>query len=475
MRAAAADIASTGFAPFAPSTFAPPKTLPNFFQAMWTFYTNPVKIWPEALYHEPMIQRRMLGRQVIDLADPALIRKVLLDDQASYGRSDLANPVLREGVGDGLLTTEGEIWRRQRRIASPSFRHMEITPFAQEMGEAGDRAAARLLDLSAREGDRIIDVAPEMITATLDIILDTVLGGAELDVDRPEIARNIGIFLDNMGRLDPFDVLGGPSWAPRPWKWRGQAATARFRAIARSAITQMRARLDAGQSAQNGRKLGLTEQLILAADPEQGGGLTDQEVLDNVLTFVGAGHETTALTLSWTLYLLAQAPELQEALAEEAIAAVGDGPITAEALEATPLGKQVIKESLRLYPPAAGVARSVRQPTELGGFALEPGDHVTIAIYPMHRHHRLWREPAMFDPARFADDQPQPDRFAYMPFGGGPTICIGMAFALLEASALLTALLRKVRVAPGAPGPIEPVLRVTLRPEGGMPLRVTAR
>jgi cytochrome P450 len=220
----------------------------------------------------------------------------------------------------------------------------------------------------------------------------------------------------------------------------------------------------------------LMHRLMRARDPETGQAMNDVQLVDNLLTFYLAGHETTARALAWTLYLVAQSPEWAEKLAEEVARVTGGGPVESVHLERLALVQQVLKESMRLYPPVPMISRQCVAPARLGGVDVEPGATLVMPIYAMHRHVKRWEAPDAFDPARFAPErEAKLERYQYLPFGAGPRICIGMAFAMLEATAMLATLLQKARFAPVPGREPTPVARVTLQPGGGLPLQVTLR
>jgi cytochrome P450 len=267
-------------------------------------------------------------------------------------------------------------------------------------------------------------------------------------------------------------MAGAPAWLPRP----GMLSGARAIVMLRSAVAAMlRERRDiearTGSSPDD-----LMHRLMKAHDPESGQSMNDAQLVDNLLTFYLAGHETTARALTWTLYLLARSPQWSAALEQEIGQVTGGGPVESTHIERLVLVQQVIKESMRLYPPVPMLSRQCVAPTRLDGLDIVPGATVVMPIYAMHRHARRWEDPDAFDPARFAPErEAKIPRYQYLPFGAGPRICIGMAFAMLEATAMLATLLQKARFAPVPGRDPHPVARVTLLPGGGLSLKVTLR
>jgi cytochrome P450 len=281
------------------------------------------------------------------------------------------------------------------------------------------------------------------------------------------LERSIATFQRSGGWAQLYASLRAPRWLPRPGISAGRHAASALRAAVAAIVRERRA---------GGGPDDLMHRLMAARDPESGQAMDDERLIDNLLTFYLAGHETTARALSWTLYLLSRSPEWSEALADEVARVAGGAPVAAAHIERLVLTQQVLKESMRLFPPVPMMSRQVVADTTLDGHAIRAGSSVVIPIYAIQRHAARWDDPHAFDPARFAPEKEAGiGRYQYLPFGAGPRICIGMAFALLEATAILATLLQQVRFesVPGAEP--YPVARVTLLPRGGMPLRVSMR
>ncbi|MDZ4762548.1 MAG: cytochrome P450 [Alphaproteobacteria bacterium] len=450
---------------FVPQTVTPPdKPLP-FVRGLLGMVRNPLTVWPRAMYREPYHGVRWLGKTTHYLRTPEHMKAVLLDEADSFAKSSFQLRLLRPATGDGLLTTEGEHWRFQRRAASPAFRIDALRALVPTFSSAAQAAADRMKSTAP---GALVNVMDEMQRTTLDVIVETILGGRDPGFRHEVVAQAVSDYVDSLGHPDVLDILGLPGWVPRPRDSKGPRAAAALKQAAVDAINRRRASGDTRHD--------LLALLLAARDPETGKGLSDDELRDNVVTFIGAGHETTALTLTYTLYLIANAPEIQERLLTEAQAACGDRPVDSKMIDAMPFHEQVIKEAMRLYPPVSLIDRVALRDVKVGDIEVKKGEIVLLMVYAMHRHEMLWTRPEAFDPDRFSEARSQGrHRFQYMPFGGGQRICIGMKFAYMEAVAILATLVRELKILPNPAHTVTPNIRSTLRPDGGMPLFVQAR
>lgn len=423
---------------------------------------NPLKAQPPEIFRERLVLSRFGRRASLYVCDPALIQEALVKRAAHLGKGEMIRKVLGPTLGNGLLTAEGAHWQWQRQSVAAGFQHQRLVGFLPAMIAAAEETRERWL---AQGGQ--LDIGHEMMRTTFAIIVETMLSGkANLDVARFE--RAIGDYLEPTAFVFAYSLFGAPQWLPYPGKKRAQGATAHMRESLRGVVASRRA-----EASLHGD---LLDMLLQASDPETGRCMTDEEIVDNLLTFVTAGHETTALGLAWTLDLLATHPEVEAGIIDEIEAATGGGPLAPEHVMALPLTKAVFQEAMRLYPPAPIITREVETPFELGGVRLEPGMALYVPIQAVHRHQRLWERPDEFDPARFSPEQTKArHRYAYLPFGAGPRICIGSAFATMEAVAILAVLLRAVRLERLSRRPPEPTLKITLRPRRPLLMRATAR
>ena len=417
---------------------------------------NVLELIPEVATRAPILSGTT-GKRWHMVMDPEALRHILRDRVEDYPKSTVTKLILGPAIGNSMFVAEGAEWLWQRRTAAPVFSHRNIAALAPVMTGAAERAADRF---AAALGGHV-DAFDQMITATFEVIADVTLSGGE-GFDRASVHKAIEDYIGQTARLSVLDILGAPAWVPRPGRMFAGAMMRQMKATADRAITQRRA---AGA-----RPIpDLLDLLIAGEDPSSGRRMTVDELRDNLLTFIVAGHETTALTLAWALYLCAFDPAVQEQARAEAQAALGPRAATTADLPALPLVRRIVDEALRLYPPAAFLARTAQKADTLLGREVRPQDTIILPIYALHRHHALWANADSFDPSRFLTP---PQRFSYLPFGDGPRICIGASFALQEAVIILATLLARFKftLPPGmAP---KPVMILTLRPQGGVWLGV---
>ncbi len=428
---------------------------------------NVLEIIPEIATRQPIVSGRT-GKRWHMVMDPEANRRVLKEAVEDYPKSDVTKLILSPAIGDSLFIAEGSHWHWQRRAAAPAFSLRNVQALAPVMTTAADRATERL----ARVVGRAANLFDEMVTATFEVISDVTFSGEDGGrnaFDRDGVHKAIDAYIGQTAKVSILDVIGAPTWVPRPSRLVSASALKQMKRVADAAIEARRA--------QGPRPVpDLLDLLLEGEDPETRRRMNTEELRDNLLTFIVAGHETTALSLAWSLYLCAFDQGVQDRARGEAQAALGDGSGGFRAATVADLPKlkyvrQVVDETLRLYPPAAFLSRTARKHDRLCGRDVRPGDTVMLPIYALHRHHLLWRDPDRFDPDRFADARAV-DRFAYLPFGDGPRICIGASFALQEAVIVLATLIARFRFTRVPGKEPKPVLILTLRPEGGVWLNV---
>jgi cytochrome P450 len=417
---------------------------------------NLIESWPASVYSEGLTEARFLGRRTVYVCDPVLIRQLLVDEADGLEREDFMMRALSPALGQGVLTSDGARWRAQRRTVAPMFRHDRIACFVPAMESAV--AATRLRWLA---GDGRIDVLDEMMRTTFEIIGATMMPD-EPGLDVEAFGRDLTAYLDRVSWKIALAMLGAPRFTPHPGCLRAARAARSLRAAVAGTIANRR------RSGRDGDDLlGL---MLAARDPEGSAAMSDESLVDNLLTFVAAGHETTALAMAWTFRLLAEHPAVEARVLDE-IAAAGPGA----APEALPYARQVVMEAMRLYPPAPLIVRRTLRPIRLGAVTIPAGRSIHVPVYAVHRHRALWTSPETFDPDRFAAANPARDKYSYLPFGAGPRVCVGMSFALTECVTILAGLLPAFRFEAGPEPRPEARFKVTLRPHGGLALRVVPR
>ncbi|SMO59840.1 Cytochrome P450 [Thalassovita litoralis] len=419
---------------------------------------NILSIIPEIATRQPMVSGKT-GKRWHMVMDPDALKQVLLEKLDDYPKSDVTKNLLRPAIGESLFVAEGAHWRWQRRAAAPAFSHRNVSNLAPIMSKAAENACRRITNA----GPHAIDIHDEMVRATFEVISDVTFSGDD-GFDRDATHRAIDNYIDQTARISLLDMLGAPDWVPRPDRIFAGRAVKQMKAVADRAIQTRKTRPQSGIP-------DLLDLLLSGQDPETKRTMNTAELRDNLLTFIVAGHETTALTLAWALYLCAFDQTIQSQARAEAQAALGSlSPATADDLPALPLIRRIVDESLRLYPPAALLSRTAQRADTLGGREIRSGDTVILPIYALHRNHLLWDSPDTFAPDRFMDRKTI-RRFSYLPFGDGPRICIGASFALQEAVIILASLLARFRFTPVPCRTPSPVMILTLRPKGGVWLR----
>ena len=426
------------------------------------FIRNPLRSLPRAVYHEPIVVHGRERPLVAWVTAPDLIETILLKDAGSFAKTRLDKRVLKPVLGDGLLTSEGASWRWQRKLASPLFRHGEILSYVPAMVSA---ASERVEEWRQRGSTFTAHVDEDMTSTTFKVITRTILAGTG-QADSDIILRAGRGYLDHITWEIAAAMLLLPEGIWHPFR-------SRMRKAARDERDAV-GRLLASRRNETAASDDLLARMIDARDPDSGEPMPDDLLIDNLATFLLAGHETTAKALTWTLYLLARSPYWQNRARDEIKAVTGGGPVQPEHIGRLEITTRILKEAMRLYPPAPVLTRVTTQPVTLAGRDLPERTLIVIPIYAVHRHHSVWEDPSRFDPNRFLGDaEALHKRTQFMPFGFGGRVCIGQAFAMIEAVAILATLLQGARFDWDGKHLPEPVSRVTLRPRGRMPLIVS--
>jgi cytochrome P450 len=423
---------------------------------------NAIESWGQRAYEEDIVQGRFFGHNSFILNTPDAIRHVLVDNYENYTRTPAGFRVLRPLVGDGLLIAEGRAWKHQRRTLAPAFTPRAVMPLVPHMIAATDETIAKLRESCGAP----VDLREAMQRMTLEIAGRTMFsfGMSRHGAALRDFVMEYG---DRLARPHFLDLVLPVGW-PSPQDF----SRARFRKRWTRFVAMLMAERRAAGKNEGAPPRDLFDLMGAARDPESGEAFSDEQLGDEVATMILAGHETTATALFWSLYLLALDPATQEKLAAEVKGAAVDGALAIERLKFT---RAVIDETMRLYPPAALIARTPTSADTIAGLPVKKGDLVLIAPWLLHRHEKLWSEPNAFIPARFMPGTPPPDRFAYLPFGVGARVCIGAHFALVEATLALAKLIGAFRVELLDKAPVMPVAVVTTQPDRSPMFRITRR
>jgi cytochrome P450 len=391
---------------------------------------------------------------------PDDVHDVLVKQAAKFYKPNFNKTIFGRFLGSGLLISDGDFWKRQRKLTQPAFHMKRIEAYADTMVNFAVQTAE-----SWRDGLQV-DADYEMMKLTLNIVAKT-LFDADVSGAAEVIDRAGGVIQQIANQQFSTFLPPMPIWMPTPRNRREKAAIQELDDILIPIINERRA---------SGEDKGDLLSMLLLAEDEDGSRMTDKQIRDEAMTLFLAGHETTAKTLTWTWYLLAQHPEIEAKLHEELERVLGGRTPTLEDLRQLPYTDMVIKESMRLYPPAWGNGREAIEDLTLHGYPVKKRQVVLFVPYVIHRDPRWFPEPERFIPERFAEGyEERIPKYAYIPFGGGARICIGNSFAMMEARLLLATLAQRYHLSlkPGHQVELEPL--ITLGPKGGLPMTVTTR
>jgi cytochrome P450 len=407
-----------------------------------------------------VVRTRFLYVPALFLFHPDHIEYVLAAGSKNFIKGEsLRSPFFRRLVGNGLVTSEGDFWRRQRRLAQPAFHRDRVEAYAETMVGFAGEAVARW-----RDGETV-DAHDEMMMLTQRVVAQTLFSA-----DVSNESREIGEALTNIVR--PFASQATLKWIldnrlPTPAHLRFNRDVRRIDSFVYRLIGERRA---------SGEDTGDLLSMLLAAQDEDGSGMTDKQLRDELMTIFLAGHETTALALTWAFYLLAQNPEAEERLAAELSDVLGGRAPRADDLPRLRYAEWVVKESMRLYPPAWGVGREAVRECEVGGYHVPKGMQVFAFTWVAHRDPRWFADPLAFRPERWGDESvSRLPKYAYFPFGGGPRLCIGNYFATMEAVLILSTIARRFRLGLVSEDPVELLPAMSLRPKGGVLMKLEKR
>lgn len=428
------------------------------------FLTNivrdPLGAMPASAYDEPMTRLRILGQDIGIICDPDTIHELLVRRPADFPKTRIDDSVFQPAVGNGLLTAKGDDWKWKRSLVAPTFAPSRLANCVADM-------AAPFADLVAdwRQvgGPSAVTISQAMTTATFEVVCRTLFASRN-EIGGPALAGAIDDYLRPISWVIGLTTMNLPGWLPYPGSRKLRRARNTMRSIVGGVVEGRRS---SGETADD-----FCGFLMAARDPESGRSLDDEDVIDMLLTLIAAGHETSANGLTWALYCLARQPEIQERLANEARSAMDCGHVRPDRMDTLPLTEAFLKETMRLFPPVPLLARQNRNCETLAGHTFPSGSTLFIPVYAIHRHRRLWDMPHAFRLERFLPGSGPPAKMAYLPFGAGPRICVGGAFAMLEMKVALAQMLVGAKFRISGETQCDPVHRVTLRPRAGLSLTV---
>jgi cytochrome P450 len=398
--------------------------------------------------------------RVYQLNHPDLARQILVEQPEKFLKARLIKRAFRPFAGNGLLTSDGALWRQQRKLMQPAFHHKRLAAYGDVMVDHS------LSMVETWRSGEVREIGSEMTKLTLGIVVKT-LFGAEVSSDADGIGPLMTAVLEASNqRINSAVQI--PAWVPTPRNLRERRSLGRLDAILQDMIRTRRASSVEGDD--------LLAVLVSAVDDDDGTRMSDQQLRDEMMTLFLAGHETTANALTWTWYLLATHPDVENRLLAETERVLGGRTPAMADLPELPYSDMVVREAMRLFPPAPGFAREPIEDVNIGGYVVPKGSLVSVSTYALHRDARFFRDPEVFDPDRFAPGwEERIPRYAYLPFGGGPRVCIGNGFAMMEARLILTTVAQRYRLRLEPNQQIVPAQLVTVRPKHGIRMRIERR
>lgn len=425
---------------------------------------NPIQATTRISRREPYVKASLVGSKLIVLGDPKMIKYIFVENAENYRLNPIRQAILKPILKNGLISAEDDIWKRGRRALSPAFTPRHTKGFSQTMRDIAEDLLPQIFD---KEGEILL--SNHMLKLAYLVLSETLFSG-EIDEDIDEVLRDTSYFLMALGKPDPVDIFSAPKWVPRLTRMRGHGAVRRIRRMILRLIKSRRDRLIAGENIPDDF---LT--LMLKAGDSERDQLSDNEIEDHILTFIGAGHETTSRVMTWMFYLLSQDTKSRAQLEAEVDALDMSLP-PEEWADNMPWSMACFEETMRLYPPAPMIARQAIEADEFGDAVIEKDCNIMVNLWALHRHETLWEKPDHFIPERFfGDARKKVDRFQYLPFGMGRRVCIGQRFAMQEAAILIALTARKYRFDYAGKTPPWPIMRITVQADNKMPMHLSRR
>ena len=447
---------------FTPPTITPPTQPLGVLASLRAMRQNALSILPEIAFTQPIVTGKTGFKRWHMVQGPEGLRRVFLTNADNYPKADVIIRMLRNAVGQSLFTSEGAAWRWQRRAIAPVFAARNVNALAPIMTRTAQRACERL-ETSAEIGP--VEMVREMISATFDVICEVALSGKD-HFDAERYGAAITQYMLTAGRASLLDFIDAPLWMPRPGELFSRGSVHTMHKMVKQAILER-------QQIGPAQEEDLLDYMIRAQDLDTKRTMSTQDLVHNMQFFIVAGHETTALALAWSLYLLAndQAVQTHARQRVQSVLAKG-GAAGLDDINQAPYLEQILLEAMRLYPPVGFLARKALGDDHLYDREVHPKDTIFLNLYGLHRHQDYWPHPDQFDPEHFSEDKVvQRDKYLYVPFGAGPRICVGANFAMMQAQIILMTLLNRFQFNAVGPPP-KPVMQMTIRPDPGINLEI---
>jgi cytochrome P450 len=453
--------------PYRPPAPIPRGPLPSLIRAAWAGDRDLLGLLPDLAYQEMVTSLGMSRRGILIVNDPTMITDILTNNDGFFPKNDLMVGALEGLVGDSIFVSDGAAWRRQRRMIDPAFSHMRINKAYHAMSGAMDDYLDQAAGLADRNEAFSLDSAMSLLTA--DIICRTIFSRSLDNKAGRDVFHAFTAFERSVANVALTRLLLGKPFAKVPQPPSVQQACH----IIRAHFNHM---LDERQAKGASESDDIAGAIIEARDPETGLGFTREELIDQIGVFFLAGHETTASVLTWTFFILSQKPDLVARMRVEIDAIVGNGPVLIEHTKKMTFTRNVFRETLRLYPPITFIPRVAAEDCMIGNRRVKRGTMIMIAPWTVHRHQALWSQPDIFDVDRFSPEREKDIRpGAFMPFGLGPRICVGAAFATVESALILASLMRDFDIISERPEQVRPASRLTTRPAQEIICRLSRR
>lgn len=419
-------------------------------------------IFNEKSYRLKMSRQPMLFRDIFLINNPRNFRHLLADMPERVPKSELLRQALEPLVGDGIFLSNGSVWERRRAMIEPAFRALTPTATFEHINGAVDDMLSRL---DHHLGGRQIDLEAELSHVTADAIFRAIFSEKLESQVAMDLFSSMQNYQHSLPLLSFKSIFGLPKWLPGGVSRDGKRYAGRIREVLKQLIESRKA---------SGEKRNDLLQKLFEARDSQGNGFTDQELVDEIAVLFLAGHETTASVLCWAIYLTHQDRQAHELILQEIETQLGTDPIDHKRLRSLETSRDLFAEALRLYPPVPFFTRELSEPTTMRDWLMKKGSMIVVSPWLIHRHKQFWKNPDSFIAKRFSRDQKEPvDKRAYLPFGVGPRVCPGAAFALLEGPLILASLFQKFEFEIETDPDLRPVCRLTTRPSHPIYIKIT--